>query len=406
MESVIPSVVYHLPENISRGGMNMIGAIRAKGMCRCGGKWTEERFRGRVVAIVCTVCGTQPRSVYIDGRGFLDRRSKVGRIYTDDDGRPLTYPVAERLLESIRRDKDSLKKSFDPSKWSKESRQGFRLSDAGSRWVEYLRETRSKTYADHQEIFLRHIGKRLGNLDVREIRAGAVEDLYRDLLGSFKPKTVQSILFAIRTLMNWMRRREELDRVPSFPEVKVPTRIIRWITREEQNRVVEAAKERYRIIFRVLIETGIRPGEAVALSVGDVQENGIVVCKALDERGKVKETKAGKIQFKRVSDDLFSDLISAGKGKLPGAPLFLQVNGRPFLVGQVSMYWRKAAKIAKVDAPLYEGTRHSFATRIRQEKEAAMGRELAREMGHGRVATTMKHYAPCPRLVPEGVKPE
>jgi len=41
-----------------------------------------------------------------------------------------------------------------------------------------------------------------------------------------------------------------------------------------------------------------------------------------------------------------------------------------------------------------------------QEKEAAMGRELAREMGHGRVATTMKHYAPCPRLVPEGVKPE
>jgi len=41
-----------------------------------------------------------------------------------------------------------------------------------------------------------------------------------------------------------------------------------------------------------------------------------------------------------------------------------------------------------------KGTRHSFAARLRQEKEAVMGRELAKEMGHGRVATTLKFYAP------------
>lgn len=382
----------------------MVGAIRAKGKCRCGGSWTQERFRSRIVGIVCASCGTQPRAVYIDGRGFRDKRHSIGRIYTDDDGRPLSYPVAERLLESIRRDKDTLKKSFDPSRWAKDSRRGFKLSDAGGRWVEYLRETRTKTYADHQEIFLRHIEKRIGNVDLREIRAGAIEDLYPDLLQSFRPKSVQSILFALRTLMNWMRRREELERVPAFPEVKVPTRIIRWITREEQERVVAVAKERYKLPFRILIETGIRPGEAVALSAGDVQEGGIVVCKALDEGGKVKETKAGKIQFKRVSDTLFADLLQISRGKLPGAPLFPMLDGRPMLVGYMSLAWRKAAMKAGVNAPLYEGTRHSFATRLRQEKEATMGRELAREMGHGKVATTMKYYAACPPRAPDGIK--
>lgn len=377
----------------------MVGAIRAKGVCRCGGSWVHEQFRGRVVGIVCAACGAQPRSVYIDGRGFRDKRSAIGRIYTDDDGRPLTYPVAERLLESIRRDKDALRKSFDPSKWAKEARKGFRLSDAGGRWIEYLRETRSKTYADHQEIFLRHIEARIGNMDVREIRAGGVEDLYRDLLKTYLPKTVQSVLFALRTLLNWMKRREEMERVPAFPEVKVPTRIIRWITRPEQDKVVAAAEERYRLAMRVLIETGIRPGEAVALQVGDVQEDGIVVCKAIGDQGQVKETKAGKVQFKRVSDALFEDLVAAGKGKLPGAFLFVQRDGRPVSVGVLSDAWKRAARVAKVDAPLYEGTRHSLAVRIRREKERTVGDAVAEALNNTAVVA-MRNYAPCPPRVP------
>lgn len=392
----------------------MKGQVRARGRCRCGGKWIEERVRQKVIGLCCGKCEALPTKIYVDARGFRDRTGNVGRIGTDDQGRPLSYLAAERLLQAISADYDRNPKGFVVAKWSRRQRQGYLLSDAGGRWIEYLYETRSKTYADHQEIFLRHVQARIGNVDVREIRAGAVEDLYRDLLSDryggaapahrgwkadvlqsterpapvpvrgastplhgqvsnpvaangFKPKSVQSILFALRTLLNWMKRREELERVPAFPEVKVPTRVIRWIT---------------------------RPGEAAALAAGDVQEGGIVVCKALDERGRVKETKAGKIQFKRVSDTLFADLQAAARGKLPGAPLFLQRSGRPMLVGQMSITWRKAARKAGVDAPLYEGTRHSFATRLRQEKEAMMGRELAKEMGHGKVATTMKFYAP------------
>ena len=283
----------------------------------------------------------------------------------------------------------------------------------------------SKTYADHQEIFLRHVQARIGNVDVREIRAGAVEDLYRDLLcgasphaegpardphggdvlrvgarqdatcrrTTFKPKSVQSILFALRTLLNWLRRREELERVPAFPEVKVPTRIIRWITRPEQDRVVAAAEERYKLPLRVLIETGIRPGEAVALTAGDVQESGIVVCKAIGDRGQVKETKAGKVQFKRVSDALFADLQAAGKGKLPGAFLFVSRSGHPVQVGVLSDAWKRAAKVAKVDAPLYEGTRHSLAVRIRREKERTVGEAVANALNNTAVVA-MKNYAP------------
>jgi len=378
----------------------MRGSIRARKTCdRCGGKWRDEYARGRQVAVVCLDCGVSAPAVYVDVRGFRDRKGNVGRIYTDEQEQLLTFPAAHRLLEAIRADYDRNPKAFDPTRWSRKMRRGFLLEDAGRRWIEYLRETRSKTYADHQEIFLRHVAARLGNMDVREIRAGAVEDLYRDLLKTYRPKTVQSILFALRTLLNWMKRREEMERVPAFPEVKVPTRIIRWITRPEQEKVVAAAKEQYRLPLRVLIETGIRPGEAVALQAGDVQEAGIVVCKAIGDRGQVKETKAGKVQFKRVSDALFAGLMAAGKGKLPGAFLFVGRDGRPVSVGVLSDAWKRAARIAGVDAPLYEGTRHSLAVRIRREKERAVGEAVAEALNNTAVVA-MRNYAPCPPRVP------
>lgn len=384
----------YYPSQIPGEGLEMRGSIHGRGTCRCGGGWKEDRVRGKLLGLVCDRCGGQPRAVYIDARGFRDRTGNVGRIYTDDDDRLLSWPVAERLLEAIRRDKDALGKSFVVAKWKKSACKGFKLADCGARWIEYLRETRSKTYADHQSIFLGHVERRMGNVDVREIRSGAVEDLYRDLLQSFAPKSVQSILFALRTLLNWLRRREELEKIPAFPQVALTRVPPRTITRAEQDAVIAAAPENYRLIFRLLVETGIRPGEAGALPVGHIQEGGVVISQALDECGKVKTTKKNKIQFKRVSDALYADLVAAGKGKLPGAFLFTQPSGAPMRTSALSRNWKRAALAAKLDAPLYEGTRHSFATRLRLEKEREMGAELAREMGHGKVATTLTHYAP------------
>ena len=344
-------------------------------------------------AIVCGKCGGSPRAVFIDGRCFKDRRGSVGKIYMDDLDRPLTFPAAYRLLEAIRADFDRNPKGFDPTRWSREKRKGFRLSDAGAKWIEFLRETRSKTYFVHQEIFLRHIRARIGDMDVREIRAGHVEDLYRNLFKVFAPKSVQSILYALRTLLNWLHRREEIERVPAFPEVHVPQRIVRWLSREEQSRVIDVAPERVRLLFEVLVESGIRPGEGVALTCGDLQEGGVLVNKAFSEDGKIKETKAGQIQFKRISDYLYVRLAESAQGKLPTAFLFTRESGKPWAVRDLSSIWRGAAKAAGVNAPLYEGTRHSFATRLRIEKERAMGQELAVALGHRRAGTTLKHYA-------------
>ncbi|MBE0605572.1 MAG: tyrosine-type recombinase/integrase, partial [Deltaproteobacteria bacterium] len=320
---------------------------------------------------------------------------------TDEHDQPLSFPAAARLLEAIRADYDRNPRGFRVSRWSRKACKGYRLEDAGKRWIEHLVETRSEDYPRHQKRHLDTIRERIGNMDVREIRAGVVDDLYRGLSKDYKPKTVESKLKCLRALLGWMKRREELDSVPAFPEVKVPERTVHWLTREEQARAVAEIPAPFALIVRVGIETGVRPGEAVALDAGDVQEGGVVICKALTRRKMVKETKRGKIQFKRVSPELYADLIAAAKDKLPGAPLFLMADGTRVSAPRVSYHWRKARAAAGVDASLNEGTRHSFATRLRAEKEAEMGRELAREMGHGNVATTIKHYAPrVPRMSP------
>ncbi len=62
------------------GNLTMRGSIRARGTCdRCGGKWRDEYARGRQVAVVCSVCGVSAPAVYVDARGFRDRKGNVGQ---------------------------------------------------------------------------------------------------------------------------------------------------------------------------------------------------------------------------------------------------------------------------------------------------------------------------------------
>ena len=96
---------------IVNGGLEMAGAIRAKGRCpKCGGPFT---FLGRH-GYACLKHKTVPKHFYID----LNWKGARHRFFSDKDGQPLdTFQRAYNLLATMEGQIE--KHTFDPTDYMK-----------------------------------------------------------------------------------------------------------------------------------------------------------------------------------------------------------------------------------------------------------------------------------------------
>ena len=60
-------------------------------------------------------------------------------------------------------------------------------------------------------------------------------------------------------------RREDIERAPVFPKIEFETPMFKWIDRDTQEKILENINPYDQDIFRFIILTGCRPGEARAL---------------------------------------------------------------------------------------------------------------------------------------------
>jgi len=77
--------------------------------------------------------------------------------------------------------------------------------------------------------------------------------------------SVKKIFVELKAFLNWCLKREILEKLPAFPEVKAPEPVIKWLSREDQLRILSHIPEEHRPIFEFLFATGCRIGEARAL---------------------------------------------------------------------------------------------------------------------------------------------
>jgi integrase len=117
---------------------------------------------------------------------------------------------------------------------------------------------------------LKKAGERFGSRDPHSFTAADVSEWVADLAASYKPGTVQLYVVALRLLLDFA----DVDPNPARDSrVKLPKQ-----TREEPNppsaehveAILGAMSERYRLMFVVIEQGGLRLGEAVSLRWGDV----------------------------------------------------------------------------------------------------------------------------------------
>lgn len=143
-----------------------------------------------------------------------------------------------------------------------------------------------------------------------------------------------------------------------------------------------------RLMIRVLVSTGIRPGEAFALRVGDldVDRRRIRISRSLGQDGKVKGTKTGKSRDVPISGALVAELVAHTRGRSATRPLLMRgaVSWKRSLLRSV---WRWNSPLEGVT--VYE-LRHTAASLA--IASGANVKTVQAMLGHSSAAMTLDVY--------------
>lgn len=229
------------------------------------------------------------------------------------------------------------------------------------------------------------------------------------LAEGLSPATVRKAVFALRQCLE---AAVEDRRLAFNPAGKVPlpgekAKTPRYLTQREVERLAGVMPEQYRALVLVGAYAGLRWGEAIGLTRGDidvlrsrivventaVEVNGTVL---LGQEPKTRRSKrsvpVARSVMARIEDHLErfvpdgDDLVFLASR---GGPLFRGTFGRDV--------WRPAVKEAGLDGFTFHGLRHSFVAIL-----VAAGcnvREVSEWAGHNSVAFTLTRYG---GLFPDG----
>ena len=275
--------------------------------------------------------------------------------------------------------------------WIKTKRQAAKAGDITNRYVQDLER-------NNQNYFIWWHDKVILDITAANVNA------FARWLGEQKlsPKSRFNLLGIFKGFVNWLVDDEEaLAKVPKWPTVKVPEFVPVILSAEQQAKVLLAIREERRGIFLALCH-GIRPSEARALIWSDysidTQGNGwIYIQRAYkgqsfkDPIGPTKNKKARRIPVNNELMDWLAKHPSRGSEFDKTVPMFpnYNVDHRRWTNRTLQEAWSKACQKVGVRAPLYSGTKHSFATNA--YAEGAPLDDLRKYLGHANVHTTQRY---------------
>lgn len=324
--------------------------------------------------------------LYWKGQRVQIYRNKRGEIL---EGKGQTQKAWLQLNQEIE------DKVFDPSEWTKEKpfllKNAFEVFQKAKQCEQEWRYARGRTFKNY-------IKPQFGNMDIREITTTHVNQFHGYLLGlKLSHKTVKNILGILHSILIFNRVGDKIK----WPTIEVQTEPVKWLTREQQENIMEYLDEKDKPIFRFLQLTGCRPSEACALQRDDVDwEQGIIIVRRSMglKRRVIYHTKTSRIKIIPIS--VFVEYASILKPK-EVTPFIFSRDGRPYHKQRLQRAWLRAVKKAqqKYPVPLIHvknAFRHSMASQL---INAGVPIEaISKMLGHSSIKMTEKIYA---NILPE-----
>lgn len=323
-------------------------------------------------------------------------------IYNDltrwGDREPLTRESAAELLEDIRaqvRTKRSIEEALAPflgshapenliiTRWRAFLEQKDREARDGRITARHLREIRGVEKRGYLTPLLER--------SIYELDFALLEDWLGWLAEAkpdLAPKTRRHALGQVMSFAHWLRRRREIREVPDAPEIRVPEHAPVLLSESARDQILGAIPPDARGIFLAMARMGLRPGEARGLDARACRDGFLVIDQAAKDRAadaEIGPTKTRMVRRLPIEPEL-ADWIEQHvpkRARLEGGPMFTNPRGhtpgKRWSASAVERTWRRACMVAHGRAfPMYEGTRHSFATLAlaRGEERAKVQRVL------------------------------
>jgi site-specific recombinase XerD len=224
--------------------------------------------------------------------------------------------------------------------------------------------------------------------DIRSFRA------YQQVNRRLKPATVNRRLSSLHRFFHWAEatgcvERDPTDDVAGVATVSAPPR---WLDRQDLNRLTRTLERHGSLrdvaIIQLLRQTGIRVGELVALTTGDVH---------LGERSGKLVVRAGKgNKYREVPLNLHARkalqlYLDEGRPVTTHARVFIGQRG-PLTERAVQIILRKYAGLAGLEGVTPHTLRHSFGKTLVDAGEQIT--VVAALLGHESLKTTMVYTQP------------
>lgn len=369
----------------------MTGKIRTKEICpKC-----EQSFEGNPLRCP-TACLTIPKKYFID---FYHKGYGRLKIYSDKTGHPLdSFARAQRVLDSIRYEVDQ--HIFNPEKYIKADLKQYLFETRIEAWYHgKIKEVEKGNLAPSYTKELRRYTDRFylpyfKGKDVREIRTFHITEFYDNVPSSNSLKYTKNILNALENFFNTLLRNEFITQTVSFPSIRLERKSPKWLDRKTQNEVLQEIPETDRPLYTFLSNQGIRPGEARALKVKDLDfENGImIVCRTYSGHSKLYRdmVKNRIVRPRALNPNLIAMLKKLCKDKTPDAFVFINPRmGTQYSYSSFYNIWKKVRNKKQIEVTPYQATRHSFATNA--FKDGADLKSIGDILGHTDIRTTLKY---------------
>jgi integrase len=221
-------------------------------------------------------------------------------------------------------------KIFDPSEWTKEKpfllKNAFEIFQKAKQCEQEWRYARGRAFKNY-------IKPQFGEMDIREITTTHVNQFHGHLIDKgLKGKTIKNILGVLRSVLRFNGIGQKII----WPTIEVQTEPVKWLTQDQQEKIMAYLDEEDRPIFRFLQLTGCRSSEACALQRNDVDwEQGIIVIRHSMglKRRVIDHTKTSRIKIIPIS--IFGEYVSILKPKEVTPFVFsshlLLLDGKPSL---------------------------------------------------------------------------
>jgi len=191
-------------------------------------------------------------------------------------------------------------------------------------------------------------------MNLSDFTHAVIRDWANERLDQVKPATALRDLSTLRAILNKAFREGLLAQVPPFPRMKKEPGRCRWLTLEEEHRLLLAAKPHLRALVAFALDTGGRRSELLKLDWRNVDlERGFVA---------FLKTKNGEDRSVRLTER--AKQVLAGLDPQESGPVFTY---RGQSIKCVKTTFDKARTRAKLEDFRFHDLRHTFASRLAQQ---------------------------------------